>query len=335
MIPTRLRKALGEEPGGVFYLFGPDEYRKEEAARALVEAHLDPGTRDFNFDLMRGSEVGVEQLASVLGTPPMMAEWRVVLLREAQALAAVPRARTLLLDTLAAPPPGLALVILCTPPPRSGARFYKDLERQTRSLEFQSPHPNDLPAWLMGWSVESFGCTLEEDAARLLAQGVGADLGILALELEKLVNVVGEGETITRRDVEAVGIRVPRQDRWEWFDLVGERRYTDALRGLPVLLDHGETGVGLTIGLATHLLRLGLALEGGGRALESVLQGNQKWLVRKYVAQARGWDPEQLQSALQSLLTVDRLLKASRFPDVHLLESWLLERMVDGEVRAA
>jgi DNA polymerase III delta subunit len=269
----------------------------------------------------------VEQFASVLGTPPMMAEWRVVLLREAQALAGSPKARALLLETAASPPPGLALIILCTPPVKSGARFYTDLEKATRSMGFATPHPNDLPAWLMEWSRDSFGIGLEEDAARLLAQAVGADLSILARELEKLVSVVGEGKTITRRDVEAAGTSVPRQDRWEWFDFVGAGRFADALRGLPILLEHGETGVGLTIGLGTHLLRIGLARDGGGQALEPVLGRNQRWLVRKYVEQSRRWSEEELRTALHGLLTVDRLLKASKLPSEHLLESWLLERM--------
>ena len=76
--PTKLRM---KGKGGVFFLFGGDEFRKEEEARALVDWHLDPGTRDFNYDPMRGSEVSVEDMASILATPPMMAEWRVVLLR--------------------------------------------------------------------------------------------------------------------------------------------------------------------------------------------------------------------------------------------------------------
>ena len=70
-----------QDKGGAFFLHGDDSFRKEETARALVEWHLDPATRDFNLDPLRGSEGSVETLASVLATPPMMAEWRVVVLR--------------------------------------------------------------------------------------------------------------------------------------------------------------------------------------------------------------------------------------------------------------
>src|SRR5690606_38769971 len=77
------RARAGGRLGGVFFLFGEDEYGKEEAVAELVAAHLDPATRDFNFDQLRGSELDAEALASAIATPPLMAEWRVVLVREA------------------------------------------------------------------------------------------------------------------------------------------------------------------------------------------------------------------------------------------------------------
>src|SRR5690606_35084703 len=132
---TRLPRGL-EKPGGAFFLHGEDGFRKEEAVRGLIEAHVDPATRDFNLDVLRGPEVDVEHLASVLATPPMMAEWRVVVLRETEALAGSPRAREVLLSAVRSPPPGLALVLSATVPERSRARFYRDLESAAKSHRF-------------------------------------------------------------------------------------------------------------------------------------------------------------------------------------------------------
>ncbi|MBT8397159.1 MAG: hypothetical protein KJN92_09340, partial [Gemmatimonadetes bacterium] len=179
-----------KEKGGVFFLYGDDPFRKEEEARALIDWHLDPGTKDFNFDPLRGSEVGVETLASVLATPPLMAEWRVVVLREVEALAPSPRAREALLEVAKSPPPGLALILTAMIPKGSKAKFYGELKRFARSVEYPEVGPNDAPGWLVDWTASRHGREITEEAARALCAGAGTSLGVLAQEVEKLANVV-------------------------------------------------------------------------------------------------------------------------------------------------
>ncbi|MFW6200440.1 MAG: DNA polymerase III subunit delta [Gemmatimonadota bacterium] len=326
-----------EETGGAFFLHGEDEFRKEEAARELVRRHLDPATGDFNLDRYRGGELDIETLASTLATPPMMAEWRVVVLRETEALAQSSRAREVVLDAVREPPPGLAFILLATIPERSSARFYKDLKKLARSTEFAEISQSDLPGWLMVRAEERFGAIMEEEAARALGAAIGSDLGILAQELDKLAEMVGDAGRITLADVEAAGTRLPKQDRWGWFDMVGERRFDEALVGLPVLLrQRGESGVGLTIGLTRHLLRIGVAAEGGKRAVEELLPPHIRgWLGSKLAGQARGWTAEGVEVALLQLRQVDRLLKSSSVSEETILEKWLLERMVEPGVEGA
>jgi DNA polymerase-3 subunit delta len=321
---TSLPSSFAEVRGGAFYLHGEDDFRKEEVVRGLVEAHLDPATRDFNLDPLRGTEVDTETLASVLGTPPMMAEWRVVVLREVEGLASSPRSRDILLQCVADPPPGLALILSCTVPQGSKAKFYRELARTARSLELRSLTAADVPGWLMTRAQERYALALEVEAAQALGSAIGTNLGILTRELEKLRSFVGDRARVTLADVKAAGTSLPSQDRWLWLDLVGEGRIDQALASLGVLLGQGESGVGLVIALATHLLRLGVVAEQGPRALEAALPPHQRWLAKRLVAQARRWRSEEIDDALEGLLRVDRLLKASPVSDEHLLEEWLL-----------
>lgn len=317
--------------GGAFYLHGGDQFRKEAAVRSLVEAHIDPGTRDFNLDLLRGSEVLPETLASVLATPPMMADWRVVVLREVEGLAASKHAREVLSKIVADPPPGLALIMSCTVPQGSKAKFYGELQRRAQSVEFKEITADDVPGWLMERAKTVHGVELEVHAARALGAAIGIDLGVLARELEKLTAFVGERHRITVQDVDAAGTKLPSQDRWKWFDLVGERRFEEARRALVVLLGQGESGVSLVIGLASHLLRLGVAVEGGQRGLEAVLPVHQKWLARQLGPQAKRWTPAEVDHAVRGLLDVDRMLKASPHTDEHFIETWLLSQRAYAE----
>ncbi len=321
MIPVSLRAA---REGGAFFLHGDDGFRKRAAAEFLVERYADPATRDFNLDRLFGSEVSVERLASVVETPPMMAEWRVVHLKEVEALAGSPKARKVILAAAQDPPPGLVLILQATLPRRSKAKFYKDLARVATAVDFKPVPVDGIPGWLVAWAREEIGVTVEIEGAQALVGAAGTDLGVLAQEVRKLAEMVGHDAPV---DVDAVrrgGLRLPTQDRWAWFDLVGNRRIEEAVRGLPILLQQGETAVGLVIWLATHLLRIGIASEGGARAVQSVLPPFQRFAARRIAGQASRWTRAELARAVRGLRRLDRLLKASAIADDVLMEEWLL-----------
>lgn len=322
--PETLARRLAQgQRGGVFFLFGDDEFSREEAVSRVVDAHVDPATRDFNLDQLRGTELDPEALASLIATPPLMAEWRVIVVREAQALAGTPKLRAVIESVLDRPIPGLALVLSTQIPAGSKAKFYDTLRERAIAVEFPAVSAADLPGWLMA-RAESMGVELEPGAAQALTVAVGPNLGAQVQELEKLRDYVGERRRITRADVEAVVGQIPRHNRWEWIDMVAEGKFAEARAALPVLLDGGETGVGLVIGLGTHFLRLAIAAAGGERALQAELPPRQQWLARRLAAQARRWRSAALDAALDDLLHADRLLKSSGIGDLPILEELLL-----------
>jgi len=327
--PALTRLLEGTPPGGAFYVAGDEEHMREQAVARIVAAHLEEATRDFNFDQLRGADVVPEALASLLATPPMMAEWRVVVVREAQALSA--RARDVIAAVAAAPPPGLVLIVSA---PGTKAKFYDELKKHARSVEFKPLDAMDAPGWLIEAAQTEHGVEMEVDAARALVAGLGTQLGILSSELAKLAAYVRGRETITLADVRAVCGAVPRYDRWAWFDLIGERRIAEALQQLPVLLESGESGVALVMGMTTQLLRVALVCAGGQGALEQVLPANQRWLGRRIAPQARRWTLSEADAALGELLRTERLLKSASLTERQAVEELLLRLAAIGEAGA-
>jgi DNA polymerase-3 subunit delta len=319
----QLARLTERRPGGAFFLFGENEFLKEEATAQLIAAYLDPTTRDFNFDQLRGSDVEPDTLASIAGTPPMMAEWRVVVVREAQALAASARTRAPIETLLARPVPGLVLILVATLPDRSKAQFFEKLKRAAVAVEFNALGEADLPGWLVTRAAQR-GIDLPLPAARALAAAIGDDLGVLDQELSKLEGYLGDRKRIMTDDIAAVVGVLPRQNRWDWFDMVGNGKLTAARHALPVLFDQGETGVGLLIGLGTQFLRLALAVHGGERAHAGALPPHQKWLAQRITRQARAWSTARIDAALDDLLRADRLLKSSSLGERAILEELLL-----------
>jgi DNA polymerase-3 subunit delta len=214
---------------------------------------------------------------------------------------------------------------------KAKSQFYDRLKRESVAVPFAPLNASDLPGWLIA-RADADGFELKLDAARALAGAIGSDLGVLVQELRKLYNYVGANrKQITAEDVAHLVGSLPRQNRWEWFDLVGDRKFSKARARLQILLDSGETAVGLVIGLGTHFLRLGIAAHGGERALESVLPPHQRWLASRIAKQAAGWSREEVDDLLADLLRADRLLKSTSLSENQVMEELLLR----AQTRAA
>ena len=323
-MPVRRADALTETlakgtRGGVWFLAGDEEWLREEATRAIVDAHLDPATRDFNLDQLRGTSLDAETLLSICHTPPMMAEWRVVVVRDVQAIAASAKLRTII-EAVLDPIPGVALILSAGDV--TDAKFWQTLKKKARSIECAPLDAADLPAWLID-RAGARGFTLEPAAARAMAAAIGSDLGVLAQELDKLLTWSADRTRIGVDDVKDVVGHIPRIHRWDWVDAVGETRFTEARAGLETLLA-SDNAVSLIIGLGSQLLRLGIVVAGGQRALAAMLPGNQQWLIRRILGQARLWNAHTIDAALEDLARADRLLKSTSLDALQIMDELLL-----------
>lgn len=335
MPPTRAGSQsdlLRTPAGGVYYLHGAEEFGREEAVRGLIALHVETATRDFNLDQVRGAEITAEALASLLATPPMMATYRVLVIRDAQGLSV--KARELVETVLSSPPPDLCMILSAAVPPGSKAAFYTRLGRQAKSIEFPAVEEIDAPDWVIARAAESHQQEWTRPAARALVAAVGAGQGVLAAEIDKIAEFVQGRSRVEVEDVSAAVGVLPRVDRWGWFDAVAERRFLEARRDLPALLA-ADTGVGLVIGLGTQFLRLALAAAGGEGRLAAELKPFQRWLARRVAAQARGWRLEQVEMVLSELARIDRLMKSGGSSDRALLEGLLLRLQAESAAGAA
>lgn len=310
---------------GAFFLFGDAGRLRRDALSRLVDAAVDPATRDFNLDRFRGDDVEPEELASVLSTPPMMAERRVVTVSDAQKL--TPKGREAVLSALDDLPPGLTVVVEAEVPERSKASFYGELKDRARALEWSTPREREIPGWLMDRARGEHGFELDPRAAQAMAAAVGDDLSVLAAELEKLATSADGGE-VGPESVRRLVPRVREVDRWEWLDRVAEREYGPALDDLDRLLAQpSESAVGLLVGMIDQHLYIGVAIEGGRRRVSDALgragKPYLKWKAKIYARQSRAWSRGELDRALRLMRRADRHAK-SGVDDRRVLEELVL-----------
>ncbi len=312
--------------GGSYFLESEDPFLRDETIATLAEVHLEGGSPDFDLDQLSGDEADAAGLAARLDTPPMISRFRVVVVRAAQGL--TPSARSVLEDAVQREVSSRVLVVAAEVPRGSKAKFYDLLRKNCSTVSLVTPGPSELPGWLAKRARSVHGVELEMPAAQLLASGIGGRLGVLAQELEKLVDYVAPDTRIDLEQVRAVVGALPQVDRWQWIDKVVERRIGEALAELPALLDSAESAVGLIGAIAEALIRVGLARAGPGVLTEVLKRDgsyrNLSWKVRVYTQQARGWTEEGLASALAELLRADRLIKSGGLSDRAALDEALL-----------
>jgi DNA polymerase-3 subunit delta len=80
--PNILKEIENGKVYPVYLLCGEESFLIESTLKQMLEALLDPVTRDFNLTVLDGLEVSVRDILSAVEVYPMMADWRVVVVAE-------------------------------------------------------------------------------------------------------------------------------------------------------------------------------------------------------------------------------------------------------------
>lgn len=323
-----LRKAIRARGpfAPAYYLHGPDDYLKEDALRDLIASAVDPATRDFNLDVRAASDLDAETLGSLLGTPPMMADRRVVVLRDVHALTR--DTRTALERYLARPAADLLVVMIA--PAGDARKGEEDLRARAHAVEFAPLDEDRLPKWITHHAREQHGAAITAGACAMLQGAVGNDLPALASEIDKLASYAS-GAPIDEDAVTAiVGVR-RGESTADLLDRVAQRDAAGALALLPHVMEQPKMGgVPLVMALTAQMLALGygaaLRADRGtsGRALESeywnllkaggsIFTGRPwKEAIAAWVRDVEHWDVRAVDRALARLYEADIALKDTR-----------------------
>jgi len=315
-----LRAAIQDKKfAPAYYFFGENEFLKEEGLRQLLGAAVDPATRDFNLDQRKGADLDAGALGSLLAMPPMMAERRVVVIRDVSGLRK--DARTSLEKYLRTPVTDI-LVVLTAP---AEAKADKVLSELAVPVECDQLTGAQVPKWIVA-HAERLGTSISAAAVELLQDSVGPDLSQLAVELDKLASYCS-GRTIDEDAVaEIVGVRRD-ETPGQLLDAIAMRDSVRAMALLPGVLQQPKTGaVPLIMALTTQTLALAIGLT---RSVPPARLSNEYYTLLKsgssnltgrawgeavscWTRASGKWSRGDLDHALEVLLQADLSLKTSR-----------------------
>lgn len=353
-----LKAVTAGEFAPVYYLWGDDDFRKNEAASRAMNAAVPVALRDFNAEVHRGGDLDAGTLESVLGTPPMMADRRVVVVRDASALKK--DARRVLDQYLKHPAENTVLILIAA----AGGKPDVALRGHTTAVEYEELTGDRLPRWIAHRASEQHA-TLSPEATALLQQAAGPELAALAAEVDKLVSytrgaasepgaLVEASTDVATVTVDAdavaavVGVR-RGETLSDLLDRIAARDAPGALALIEHVLSQPKTSaVAVVMALSVQTLAIAWGRARRDEGLPSGRLGGEYFTLLKetgaypmrpwgeavatWTAAVDRWSPAALDRALDALLAADIALKDTRVStDEQLIASLVLSMCVSAE----
>jgi DNA polymerase-3 subunit delta len=204
----------------VYLLQGDEPYFIDRLCEQLEHSVLDEMHRDFDQVVLYGRDCELLSLISTAKRFPMMANYQVVIVKEAQEMRSLfSRSKASIeneagdegdgkensgpfLNYLLNPAPSTILVISAkykTLDKRG--KIYKTIEKNGVVFESKKMYDDKLPKWIENYLAEK-KALIRPDAAVLMAEHLGNDLSRISNECDKLLINLKPGETIDSGHIE-------------------------------------------------------------------------------------------------------------------------------------
>jgi DNA polymerase-3 subunit delta len=332
-----------------YVLLGDEMYLYERCRRAVLDALIDPVMRDFSLAEIDLAETSIFEALDRAQTPSLMAPFQVLFLRNLKTLygRGAKKDEFAALGAYARSPNPQALLIFVADhlhlPADLRRMDMQDKDRYERirdtlgdwcgMVELVRVEESDAMRWLVA-EAEKQGSALEMDAARELADALGADMMLMASELEKLILFTGERRRITLGDVETMVLGAKQRSLYELTDAISAKDRPRALALLQGLLNASDGGEESAIGhlymLARTFRQMLVILEKNVRDSRAIWQALWQgfrmppFAADDLIRQARRYKSRRdLTRALRLIARADLELRSSP-PDKRLV----LERLV-------
>jgi DNA polymerase-3 subunit delta len=303
----------------LYFFYGDETFLIEEVVDSLVEHAVDPAMKEFNFDLFHGNEIDGKKIVSLAAAYPMMAERRVVIIKDFDRVNGKD-----VLEPYLEKPSVTTVLVLISSSPDFRKKPYSLIKKLGVAYEAASLKDYETTAWIDA-RMKKLKRSIEPPAVQLLYSYVGSSLRELSNEIEKLLLMIGAQATITVKDVERV-VGVSREfSSFELANKVAEKNSSKSIEIADRLISSGESVVGMIAVLTLHFIKLWKVQDGlRQRKSESELAqiaGTHPYYLKTYLAQAKNFAPAEIENVFLILAEADLAAKSSGDPKLIMARS--------------
>ncbi len=168
----------------VYYLMGDEPYYIDKIADYIAEHVLRPEERDFNQTILFGSDVSASLISDTARRYPMMSEYQVVIVKEAQNVK-----NTEALEKYFKAPMNSTILVMCHKNGTIDGRkkeYLKSIQAAGVLFESKKLRDRDLPSFIESY-LKARKVSIDPKSTQMIADNIGADLSRLTGELDKVV----------------------------------------------------------------------------------------------------------------------------------------------------
>lgn len=167
----------------IYFLFGEEAYYIDKISDYLEKNILKDTERDFNLTILYGKDVDAAAVSNIAKRFPMMSEFQVVIVREAQNIKNFDD-----LVYYASNPLKSTILVLSHKYKKLDKRkkVFKEFEKNGVVFESKKLYEDKIPGWITNYLKEK-GYEIQPSASLLLTEFLGNDLQKIVMELEKLI----------------------------------------------------------------------------------------------------------------------------------------------------
>ena len=300
----------------IYILMGEEPYYIDKVADFLEENVLRPEERDFNQTVVYGMETNAAQVVDMARRFPMMAEYQVVIVKEAQNIKNWDK-----LDSYLEKPLASTVLVICYKHGTIDARKKFMSKAAAVGVVFKSEklRENAVPTFIEEY-VRSKGGSIDNKAKLMIADFIGNDLARVTSEIDKAMISMTEGEKMVTPDVVEQKIGISKE--YNMFELRDALINKDALKANRIVkyLDNNPKTASLYSflpGLFSFFQNLMVAhyTDKSDRGVMQALGFKSEWAVRDYMKALRSFNAYKTMQIIHQIRLTDAKSKGIDNPN--------------------
>lgn len=293
----------------LYFFYGEEDFLVEETIDLLIKEAVDDSWKSFNLDCFYGSEAEAREVVGIAASYPMMAERRVVVLREVEKIAD----KEILLSYLNCPSATTSFVFVSHKPDFRQS-FFKQLKEKSFSVEFRQLPQEEIPKWIIN-RFKTVGKEISKEVAECIPVFVGTSLREIHNEMQKLSIYVGDKTAIEFDDVKNVVGISKRYNIIELQRAIAQRDIRQSIEIVERMIEVGESLTGMIAYLTQFFRKVWLVKELQTKKVsDSEIASKLKlWVnyLKDFKQASTNFSDEELEGCFMALANADETLKST------------------------